>query len=340
MNTSDNSASPYTAQDLISDQEVRWCPSCGDFSILKQLQITLPKLGIPREKLVFVSGIGCSSRLPYYMNTFGVHTIHGRGPTFATGLKLARPDLNIWLITGDGDGLSIGGNHLIHLLRRNIDMQVLLFNNRIYGLTKGQFSPVSEIGKITKSSPAGTTDPPFQTALLALGAGCTFFARTMDKEAKHMQQTFEQAATHSGTSLIEIYQNCNVFNDNAFLHLSDKVQQKENALFLQEGLPLVFGQPGNEKVLLLKNTEVEVGELSEYKTHPDVWIHEPENRTKAILLAQFDQNSVFPVPFGVIFRSTMQTISDVNTTSVDFNNSQEAINNLLEGENAWLITEK
>src|SRR6476646_5730103 len=205
-----------TAKDLASDQEVRWCPGCGDYSILAQMKKALTTVGVPREKMVFVSGIGCSSRFPYYMNTYGFHTIHGRAPAVATGLKLSRPDLQVWVVTGDGDGLSIGGNHLIHTLRRNVDLKILLFNNRIYGLTKGQYSPTSEIGKKTKSTPFGSVDHPFSPLSVALGADATFVARTVDTETHHMVEVLKRAAAHKGSAFVEIYQNCNVFNDGAF----------------------------------------------------------------------------------------------------------------------------
>jgi len=205
-----------TPKDLASDQEVRWCPGCGDYSILAQMKKALAPLGVAREKMVFVSGIGCASRFPYYMNTYGFHTIHGRAPTIATGLKLARPDLQVWVVTGDGDGLSIGGNHLIHALRRNVRLNILMFNNQIYGLTKGQYSPTSEVAKVTKSTPFGSLDEPYNPVSLALGAEASFVARTHDMDRKHMQEVFRRAYQHKGASLVEVYQNCNVFNDGAF----------------------------------------------------------------------------------------------------------------------------
>ncbi len=205
-----------TRKDFVSDQDVRWCPGCGDYAILAQVQKVMPELGVPRENIVFVSGIGCSSRFPYYMNTYGIHGIHGRAPAIASGLKTARPDLSVWMVTGDGDGLSIGGNHLIHMLRRNVDLNVLLFNNEIYGLTKGQYSPTSRVNQITKSSPFGAVDYPFDSAALALGAGATFVARTIDVDQKHLQMTLHRAANHKGTSFVEILQNCPIFNDGAF----------------------------------------------------------------------------------------------------------------------------
>ena len=207
---------PVTAKELATDQDVRWCPGCGDYSILKQVQTVIPSLNIPREKIVFVSGIGCSSRFPYYLNTYGIHSINGRAPAIATGLKTARPDLNVWIVTGDGDALSIGGNHFIHLLRRNVDVKVLLFNNEIYGLTKGQYSPTSLQGQITKSTPMGAIDHPFNPIALSLGADASFVARTMDRDPKHQQSVLMKAAEHTGTALVEIYQNCNVYNDGAF----------------------------------------------------------------------------------------------------------------------------
>src|SRR3954464_13801643 len=221
---------PLTTKELTTDQEVRWCPGCGDYSILAQMKKALASLGIPREKLVFVSGIGCSSRFPYYMNTYGFHTIHGRAPAIATGLKMARPDLQVWVATGDGDGLSIGGNHLIHCLRRNVDLKIMLFNNRIYGLTKGQYSPTSEIGKKTKSTPLGSIDHPFTPISVALGADATFVARTIDTETHHMQAILKRAAEHKGAAFMEIYQNCNVFNDGAFEYVTDKETKADSQL--------------------------------------------------------------------------------------------------------------
>src|ERR1700681_3708838 len=216
-------ATALNRKDFVSDQEVRWCPGCGDYAILAAVQKTMPEFGIAPENTVFISGIGCSSRFPYYMNTYGFHTIHGRAPAFATGLKITRPDLDVWVVTGDGDGLSIGGNHLIHVLRRNVDLKILLFNNKIYGLTKGQNSPTSEVGKVTKSTPMGSVDTPFNPVSLALGAEATFVARTHDLDRKHMMETIRRAHDHVGTSFVEIYQNCNVFNDGAF----DSILSKE-----------------------------------------------------------------------------------------------------------------
>jgi 2-oxoglutarate ferredoxin oxidoreductase subunit beta len=237
-----------TKKDFTSDQEVRWCPGCADFAILAGVQKLMPDLGIPREKIVFVSGIGCSSRFPYYMNTYGFHSIHGRAPAIATGLKMANPDLDVWMVTGDGDALSIGGNHLIHALRRNIDIKILLFDNRIYGLTKGQASPTSEFGKKTKSSPFGTVDRPFNPLTLALGAGATFVARTTANDMPHMMSVLKRAAAHKGSAFVEIWQNCTVFNDGAFDEWSDRDVRDERLLKIEHGKPLVYGK-GHDKGL-------------------------------------------------------------------------------------------
>jgi 2-oxoglutarate ferredoxin oxidoreductase subunit beta len=230
-----------TAKDFKSDQEVRWCPGCGDYSILAAMQRFMPELGIPREKTVFISGIGCSSRFPYYMNTYGLHSIHGRAPAIATGLSASRPDLSVWVVTGDGDALSIGGNHLIHALRRNVNLKILLFNNRIYGLTKGQYSPTSELGKVTKSTPAGSADSPFNPLSLALGAEASFVARSIDSDAKHLQSVLRAAAEHQGSAFVEIYQNCNIFNDGAFELIKDPSTRDDHLIRLEQGQPITFG---------------------------------------------------------------------------------------------------
>ncbi|SDO34511.1 2-oxoacid:ferredoxin oxidoreductase subunit beta [Actinacidiphila guanduensis] len=237
---------PQSAKDFKSDQEVRWCPGCGDYAILAAVQSFMPELGLARENVVFVSGIGCSSRFPYYMNTYGMHSIHGRAPAIATGLAASRRDLSVWVVTGDGDALSIGGNHLIHALRRNVNLKILLFNNRIYGLTKGQYSPTSEIGKITKSTPMGSLDAPFNPLSLALGAEASFVARTIDSDRKHLQSVLRAAAEHEGTALVEIYQNCNIFNDGAFDTLKDKVSAQEAVIRLEHGAPIRFGAPAED----------------------------------------------------------------------------------------------
>ncbi|MYR22289.1 2-oxoacid:ferredoxin oxidoreductase subunit beta, partial [Streptomyces sp. SID6137] len=228
-------------KDFKSDQEVRWCPGCGDYAILAAVQGFMPELGLARENIVFVSGIGCSSRFPYYMNTYGMHSIHGRAPAIATGLATSRRDLSVWVVTGDGDALSIGGNHLIHALRRNVNLKILLFNNRIYGLTKGQYSPTSEVGKVTKSTPMGSLDAPFNPVSLAIGAEASFVARTIDFDRKHLTEVLRAAAEHPGTALVEIYQNCNIFNDGAFDALKDRQQAEEALIRLEHGQPIRFG---------------------------------------------------------------------------------------------------
>src|SRR6187431_3613440 len=235
-------APALTAKDFVTDQEVRWCPGCGDYSILAQVQKVMPTLGIARENIAIISGIGCSSRFPYYMNVYGMHSIHGRATAIASGLKASRPDLSVWIVTGDGDGLSIGGNHTIHLLRRNFNLNILLFNNEIYGLTKGQYSPTSEEGKVTKSTTMGSVDHPFNPIALCMGADATFVARSMDRDPKHLQAILRRANAHKGSSFVEIYQNCNVFNDGAFEVFTEKSSKAQETLFLEQGKPLVFGE--------------------------------------------------------------------------------------------------
>ncbi len=251
-----------SAKDFKTDQEVRWCPGCGDYAILAGVQSFLPELGLARENIVFISGIGCSSRFPYYMNTYGVHSIHGRAPAIATGLAVSRPDLSVWVITGDGDSLSIGGNHLIHALRRNVNLKILLFNNRIYGLTKGQYSPTSEVGKITKSTPLGSIDNPFNPISLALGAEATFVARTIDSDRKHLVDTLRQAAHHEGTALVEIYQNCNIFNDGAFDPLKDANTRDDELIRLVHGEPIRFGSDGGRGVVRAADGTLEVVDVA------------------------------------------------------------------------------
>ena len=262
----------YSSKDFSTDQEVRWCPGCGDYSILKQVQTVMPEIGVPKEDIVFISGIGCSSRFPYYMETYGMHSIHGRATAIASGLKAARPDLSVWIITGDGDSLSIGGNHLIHLLRRNFDTNILLFNNQIYGLTKGQYSPTSEMGKKTKSTPMGSIDHPFNPLALCMGADATFVARTMDRDPKHLRQMLLRSNEHKGTSLLEIYQNCNVFNDGAFFGYTDKSTKPEQTLFLEHGKPLVFGA-NQEKGIRLDGFKPVIVSLQDV-SQDELWIHD------------------------------------------------------------------
>lgn len=286
-------------KDFANDLDVRWCPGCGDYSILAQMKRILPELGIPRHKIVFVSGIGCSSRFPYYLSTYGFHTIHGRAPTVATGLKIANPDLNVWVITGDGDGLSIGGNHLLHAIRRNIDINIILFNNRIYGLTKGQYSPTSKIGHKTKSTPQGSIDRPLSPLSVAIGAEATFVARTIDVNVKHLGETLLRAAEHKGTSFVEVYQNCIVFNDNAFEYSTDKEKKDDNTLYLEHGKPLIFGK-NRDKGIRLHGTEPEVVKLGEGISEDDLLFHD-EKAAEPSLAYWLSRMAYpeFPEPMGV-----------------------------------------
>lgn len=286
------------AADFASDQDVRWCPGCGDYSILAQMKKVLPELGVPREKTVFVSGIGCSSRFPYYMNTYGMHSIHGRAPGFATGLKSTRPDLMVWVITGDGDALSIGGNHFIHVLRRNLDINIVLFNNRIYGLTKGQYSPTSLEGHVTKSTPMGSIDHPLSPLSVALAAEATFVARSLDAHVKHLAETLKRAAGHKGTSLVEVYQNCNVFNDGAMDYAREKKQRDQNVVELQHGKPLVFA--GGEKGIRLVGNHLEIVNTTEVPAD-DLLIHDETDPNPSIqmMLARMRYPDM-PEPIGVL----------------------------------------
>ena len=289
-----------TKKDFQSDQEVRWCPGCGDYAVLSAVQTVLPQLGIPKEKFVVVSGIGCSSRFPYYMDTYGFHSIHGRAPAIATGLKLARPDLEVWIATGDGDAMSIGGNHLIQVLRRNVGVKILMFNNRIYGLTKGQYSPTSEMGKRTKSTPLGSLDNPFNPLALALGCGATFVARSVDIYQKHLRETLERAAAHDGTAFIEIYQNCNIFNDHAFAYMTDKEARDDQTLYLTHGEPLVFGKDRDRGIRLV-GTELEVVQFGDGVSAADclVWDETAANPTLAFMMSQMLPPHL-PTPVGVM----------------------------------------
>ncbi len=290
-----------TRKDFTSDQEVRWCPGCGDYSILAQTQKLMPELHIPRENIVFISGIGCSSRLPYYMNTYGFHSIHVRAPTIASGLKASRPELSVWVVTGDGDALRIGGNHILHVLRRNIDIQIILHNNEIYGLTKGQYSPTSELGKRTKSSPYGTIDAPLHPLSVALGAEATFVARSIDTDAHHLVQTLERAHEHRGTSFVEVYQNCNIFNDGAFAEFAAKENRADRTIVLEHGKPMIFGKEKN-KGLRLVGPKFEVAAIGEDGvTEADIFVHDEtrDDPTIAFLLSRMEWPE-YPVPIGVL----------------------------------------
>jgi 2-oxoglutarate ferredoxin oxidoreductase subunit beta len=289
-----------TPKDFASDQEIRWCPRCGDYSILAQMKKVLPTLGIPREKMVFVSGIGCSSRFPYYVSTYGVHSIHGRAPAIATGLKTARPDLQVWVITGDGDALSIGGNHLMHVLRRNVDLKIILFNNQIYGLTKGQYSPTSPLGQRTKSTPYGSVDHPVTPVSVAIGCEATFVARSADVDIKHLTMVLERAAQHKGTAFVEVYQDCNVFNSGAFEFATDKQQKLDNCIYLEQGKPLIYGANRDKGVRLDGKGEPQVVSLNECK-EDDLLFHDEtlDDPTHAFRLARMRWPAM-PEPMGIL----------------------------------------
>ena len=288
-----------TFKDMASDQEIRWCPGCGDYSILRQVQMVTAALDIPRKDMVFFSGIGCSSRFPYYMDTYGFHTIHGRALTFASGLKITRPELNIWVVTGDGDGLSIGGNHLIHAMRRNFDINVLLFNNRIYGLTKGQYSPASELHKVTKTSPFGSVERPLNPLRIAMAAEATFVARASDADVKHLAYVLSRAQQHKGISFVEIYQNCNIFNDKAFADFSERSVRSDRTVKLEHGKPLIFGADAN-KGIRLNGPTPEVVSLENGTSVDDLLVMDEhcDNPSLAYMLTDMDYPD-FPVPFGV-----------------------------------------
>jgi 2-oxoglutarate ferredoxin oxidoreductase subunit beta len=305
-----------TKKDFVSDQDVRWCPGCGDYAILAQVQKVLPELDVPRENFVFVSGIGCSSRFPYYVNTYGFHSIHGRAPAIASGLKMTRPELSVWIITGDGDALSIGGNHLIHILRRNLDVNILLFNNRIYGLTKGQYSPTSEVGKRTKSTPQGSVDHPFDPVQVAMGAGATFIARSIDVETRHLQDVIRAAHAHRGTSFVEILQNCNVFNDGAFEPLTDKKTKADHTIVLEQGAPLVFGPNRDRGIRLNATLGPEVVELGSGLSEDDCLRFDEANPAITSMLARLDPQR-FPTPIGVIARQPRACYEDGTTALVE-----------------------
>jgi 2-oxoglutarate ferredoxin oxidoreductase subunit beta len=331
-----------TAKDFSTDQEVRWCPGCGDYSILAQVQKVMPTLGIPRENIVIISGIGCSSRFPYYMNTYGMHSIHGRATAVASGLKASRPELSVWIVTGDGDGLSIGGNHTIHLLRRNFDVNILLFNNQIYGLTKGQYSPTSEENKVTKSTPFGSIDHPFNPLALALGADATFVARSMDRDPKHLQAMLLRSNQHKGASFLEIYQNCNIFNDAAFEIFTEKATKAQETLFLEQGKPLLFGA-NKEKGIKLDGFTPVVVNLNGDNTADDCWIHDEKDIYKAqILVRIFDDPKIeghLPRPFGVFYRTDRACYEEVMAKQIEEAKAKKPadLDKLLKGNEVWVI---
>jgi 2-oxoglutarate ferredoxin oxidoreductase subunit beta len=314
MSTTNTSLPVLTAKDFASDQEIRWCPRCGDYSILAQMKKVLPTLGIPREKFVFVSGIGCSSRFPYYMNTYGFHSIHGRAPAIASGVKISRPDLQVWVITGDGDALSIGGNHLMHMLRRNMGLKVVLFNNRIYGLTKGQYSPTSPVGKITYSTPVGSIDNPLSPLCYAIGSEATFVARSVDVDIKHLTFVLDRAAHHEGTAFVEVYQDCNIFNHEAFLYATDKTVKADNVVYLEHGKPLVFGKDV-KKGIRLNGMHPEIVEVGKGISEDDLLFHDERasEPSLAFLLSRM-RYPEFPEPMG-IFRDVEAPIYDQRVTA-------------------------
>jgi 2-oxoglutarate/2-oxoacid ferredoxin oxidoreductase subunit beta len=329
-------------KDFDSGMDVKWCPGCGDYSILKQVQTIFPDLGVPKENFVFISGIGCSSRFTYYMDTYGMHSIHGRAAAIASGVKAANPELSVWIVSGDGDALSIGGNHFIHLMRKNFDVNYLLFNNQIYSLTKGQYSPTSEKGKITKTSPYGTIEEPFNPSELALGAKASFVARTQDRDPKHMQAVLKRAHQHKGTSFVEVYQNCPVFNDGAFFAFSNKETKKEEAILLEHGRPLIFGENGTKGIHLDSLTPVIV-DITQDGVN-DLWIHNERDKTKANLISRFFDTAFngieFPRPFGVIYADERPVYEEnlvAQINEVKTKKGKTSLNKILSGDKTWNI---
>ncbi len=341
--TNGATAVKLTRQDFMTNQEVRWCPGCGDYSILAQVQKVMPELGIDREKIVFISGIGCASRFPYYMNTYGFHTIHGRAPAIATGVKTANPDLQVWVITGDGDALSIGGNHFIHALRRNVDLKIILFNNRIYGLTKGQYSPTSEKGKINKSAPMGTIDYPLNPLSLGLAAEATFIGRSMDVDPKHLSLMVDRLAKHKGSGFLEVYQNCNIFNDGTFKNFTERDVRDDRLLYLEHGKPLLFGKNKQKGIRLSTQTmEAEIVTVGENGvTANDLLVHD-ENSPRsylAYILGRF-QYPDFPVPMGVfrqVLRPTYEEMLAEQINTAITNKGPGNLQKLLHSGETWVI---
>lgn len=341
-----NGKSKLTAKDFASDQEIRWCPGCGDYSILKQVQSAFAELELNRDEVAIISGIGCSSRFPYYMSTYGMHSIHGRAPAVASGLKMANPDLHVWVITGDGDGLSIGGNHLIHAMRRNYNYNILLFNNEIYGLTKGQYSPTSELHKRTKSTPYGSLDYPVNPLALALGADASFVARGMDRDPKRLKELIKRCHAHPGTSFLEVYQNCNIFNDGAFATFTDKATRPETTLYLEHGKPMIFGA-NNEKGIKLDGLKPVVVNLQEdgYSVD-DLWVQDETDLFQAQILARFFDDPrlrdahYLPRPFGVIYAVERACYEDMLFEQIDAAREQLGegdLDKLLTGGQTWKI---
>jgi len=332
-----------TAKDFATDQDVRWCPGCGDYSILKQVHTILPQLGLKREDIVFISGIGCSSRFPYYTSTFGMHSIHGRATAIASGLKAVRPELSVWIVTGDGDSLSIGGNHTIHLLRRNFDVNVLMFNNQIYGLTKGQYSPTSEENKVTKSTPYGSVDHPFNPIALALGADATFVARSMDRDPAHLQQMLLRSYKHKGASFLEIYQNCNIFNDGTFEIYTEKASKKEETILINHGQPLVFGANADKGIKLDTGRPVVIN-FAEGFSADDCLVHdETDLNIAGIVSRMFDHHQTenhLPRPFGVFYakqRNTYEDVMNEQVKEVTGKKGKGNLDKLLAGSEVWEV---
>ena len=335
-----NNNSVFKKADFQSDQAIRWCPGCGDYAILSQTQKVFPEITTKKEDVVFISGIGCSSRFPYYMNTYGFHTIHGRAPAIASGLKVSNPDLSVWIVTGDGDGFSIGGNHIIHLMRRNINVNVMLFNNRIYGLTKGQYSPTSEQGKVTGSTPMGSLDYPFVPSKLVLGAQAGFVAKTIDIELKHLQEMIRRANDYNGTSFIEIYQNCNIFNDGEFSNLTDKKTKSDKLLRIEHGKPMIFGATDN-KGIYLDGTTPRVVEIGKDYSIDDILVHNEKDEFIADMLSNFASNDVFPEPIGVLYckeRATYDGLMEEQMKEAQKKDkSKKTLHDLLNAGDTWEV---
>jgi 2-oxoglutarate ferredoxin oxidoreductase subunit beta len=333
-----------TKADFVSGQEVRWCPGCGDYAILNNVQKVMPELGIPREKIVFVSGIGCSSRFPYYMNTYGFHSIHGRAPAVATGIKASNPELSVWVITGDGDALSIGGNHFIHAIRRNLDLNYILFNNRIYGLTKGQYSPTSEFGKSTKSTPMGVIDYPINPLSVAIASEATFVARTIDIDVKHLGAMVEAAARHKGVSFVEVYQNCNIFNDHAFDSFAERNVRSDRVLYLEHGKPMVFGKD-RDKGIRMNGAHPEVVKLGEKGiTEADLLVHDINlaDPSVAFMLARMEyrEGTDFPQPVGIfraVERSTYEDLMEGQIAASIASKGVGSLEKLINSGDTWVV---
>jgi 2-oxoglutarate/2-oxoacid ferredoxin oxidoreductase subunit beta len=335
----DTESPKLTRKDFASDQEVRWCPGCGDYAILANVQGLMPDLGVPRENLVFVSGIGCSSRFPYYMHTYGFHSIHGRAPAIASGISVSRPDLKVFVITGDGDGLSIGGNHLIHAMRRNVNLTIILFNNQIYGLTKGQYSPTSELGKITKSTPSGSLDHPFNPVSVALGAEATFVARSIDTERAHLSRMIELAAAHEGTAFVEVYQNCNIFNDGAFAALKD--HGDENQIRLEHGQPIRFGADHERGVVLERDGSLRIAAVADVGEEA-LLVHDAhrEDPSLAFALSRLAHTPTGPTPVGLfrqVQRPTYDGLMEAQLADAVARSGEGDLGALIAGSDTWTV---